>query len=113
MTKKDSPRAHPTRHPRAEDIETKLGRGHDSRYPFRIRRGATVEIRLFLREHRGHEHVDIRMWWGTDDGEWMPSRKGVTVPPRPWPEFFEAVVDLDHALRAAGVVKDAEDNDDG
>ena len=104
MTRKDNPGAHPTRHPGAEDIKDNVGRENDSRYPLRVRRGAAVEIRLSLREYQGHEHVDIRLWFGSDDGEWMPSRRGVTIPPHLWPRFFEAVVDLDHKLRSAGVV---------
>ena len=81
--------------------------------PLRVRRGAAVEIRLALREHQGHEHVDIRLWWVTDDSEWLPSRRGVTVPPSLWPRFFEAIVELDHELRAAGVVDGAEAGEDG
>lgn len=109
--KKKSPEAHPRRHPGAEDTDTKVRGGDEVRHLIRIRRGADVEIRLCLCEHRGHEHVDIRMWWGNDDGEWLPSRRGVTVPPRLWPEFFEGVVELDHELRATGVVESADDDD--
>ena len=80
----------------------------DPRQPIHIRRGAQVELRLSLRKHRGHEFVDVRQFFATDDGEWLPSRRGVTLKPEQWDELMRAVVELDRRLRASGVVENGE-----
>lgn len=80
----------------------------DPRQPICIRRGANVEIRLRLREHRGREFIDVRSFFANDDGEWLPSRRGVTIPPALWGSFFDAVVELDRRLRTDRLVADTE-----
>jgi hypothetical protein len=60
--KTKSPEVHPRRHPRAADTDTQLRRGDEVRHLLGIRRRADVEIRLALREHRGHDQVNIRLF---------------------------------------------------
>lgn len=92
----------------------KVAEADDPHQPLRIRRGAQVEIRLSLREHHGREFLDLRSWFGTEEGEWLPSRRGFTVPPAMWSDFFEIVVEMDRRLRAAGIVaEEQEGGDDG
>lgn len=50
--------------------------------------------------------MDVRLWFCDDDGQWTPSRRGVTVPLVVWSEYFEATVELDRALRTDGLVDD-------
>lgn len=83
----------------------------ETNQPLRVRRGAQVELRLGLRELKGHIFVDLRQFFCTDDGEWLPSRKGFTVPPALWVDFVEAVVELDRRLRADGLLDDGEAGD--
>lgn len=85
----------------------------DPRQTLPIRRGAQVEIRLSLREHKGHEFIDLRAWFADEDGEWIPSRRGFTVPPPLWSAFLAIVVEMDRRLRVAGVVAEEEEVPDG
>lgn len=48
-------------------------------------------IRLGLNEFQGKEYVDIRQFYQVEDGEWRPTKKGVTLPTDKWPEFRDAV----------------------
>ena len=77
-----------------------------------IPRRRSEELRLGIAEYRGREYADIRSWWLDDDDEWCPGR-GVTVPPRVWPAFCAAVVELDLQLRVAGIVTDEGGGGDG
>ena len=41
----------------------------------------------------------------TDDDHFAPTRKGLTISPARWPDFVEAVFELDRRLRAEGLVE--------
>jgi len=56
------------------------------------------EIRVSLREYKGHPFVDIRIYWRRPDGEPGPTRKGVTFNPEFYPEFKKAILALEEAL---------------
>lgn len=43
-------------------------------------RGPGVELRACLDEYEGHDYLTLRVWeQGRHDGEWWPTRKGVSV----------------------------------
>lgn len=56
------------------------------------------QILIGLREFRGTRFIDIRAYFETDDGEWRPTKKGVTLPIDAFPEFAETVADLGETL---------------
>lgn len=43
-------------------------------------RGPGVELRVCLDAYEGHDYLTLRVWeQGRHDGEWWPTRKGVSV----------------------------------
>jgi len=55
----------------------------------------TVEqVRASFTIYKGKEYVDIRAYYEGDDGEWRPTRKGLTLAPGVLPELAAAVEKL-------------------
>ncbi len=63
-----------------------------------IEKNPDEEIRISLREYKGHLFVDIRIYWKPPEGEPGPTRKGVTFNPEFYPEFRKAIRALEEAL---------------
>jgi len=63
-----------------------------------IEKNPDEEIRVSLREYKGHPFVDIRVYWKPPQGEPGPTRKGVTFNPEFYPEFKKAITALEAAL---------------
>ncbi len=63
-----------------------------------IEKNPDEEIRISLREYKGHPFVDIRVYWKPPDGEPGPTKKGVTFNPELYPEFKKAITALEEAL---------------
>jgi len=63
-----------------------------------IEKNPDEEIRISLREYKGHPFVDIRIYWKPADGEPGPTKKGVTFHPEFYPEFRKAIAALEEAL---------------
>lgn len=63
-----------------------------------IEKNPEEEIRISLREYKGHPFVDIRIYWRRPDGEPGPTRKGVTFNPEFYPEFKKAIMALEEML---------------
>lgn len=57
-----------------------------------IRRGPLEELRFRLREYQGRSFLEIRLWTRREeDGDWWPSKKGITFKPRELPELAEGM----------------------
>ncbi len=41
----------------------------------------TEEIRASLSSYKGKQYLDLRVYYLGDDGDYHPSKKGITVPP--------------------------------
>jgi len=54
-----------------------------------IDKGIGGQIHVRLSEFKGRHYLDIRNFYETDDGEWKPTRKGISIPV----EFFVEVLD--------------------
>jgi len=39
------------------------------------------KIIVALREFKGKEYIDVRTHFENDDGEWIPTKKGITLTP--------------------------------
>jgi len=65
-----------------------------------FQKNALEEIRVSLNVFRGKEYIDIRVFYKGDDGEYHPSKKGVTLSPDLLPDLQEAVKKLEEALEA-------------
>ncbi len=61
-------------------------------------KNALEEIRVSLNVFRGRQYIDIRTYYKSDEGEYRPSKKGVTLSPELLPDLQEAVNKLAETL---------------
>ena len=47
-----------------------------------------------LSTYRGHQYIDLRVFYEADGGEWRATKKGLTVRPEQLPELEEAAQGL-------------------
>lgn len=69
-----------------------------------ISRNSTEEIRLSIRSYNGHPFIDIRQYFQSDEGGWLPTKRGVTIPPRLWHVFRAALSQLEGELERRGLL---------
>ncbi len=75
----------------------------------KLPKNARETIFLSLSEFKGRRLVDIRVHVpGEQDGEWVPTRKGVSLAVGLYPAFKQALAELEKALVAQGLL-DQED----
>ena len=56
------------------------------------------EVRLSITVFKGKQYVDIRIYYKGDDGEFHPSKKGLTVAVELFPELETGLLKLKDAL---------------
>ena len=62
-------------------------------------------IRVQLREFRGHQLLDVRVFYHPEEGgEVRPSKKGISVTAELVPQIRKAIEEGEKALREAGVL---------
>jgi hypothetical protein len=75
----------------------------------KLPKNARETIFLSLSEFKGRRLVDIRVHVpGDQDGDWVPTRKGVSLAVGLYPAFKQALAELEEALVAQGLL-DRED----
>jgi hypothetical protein len=55
-----------------------------------IEKSATEVVRVSAEEFKGRKYLDIRVYF-EDEGEWKPTKKGVTIQPDKVDAFIELV----------------------
>jgi hypothetical protein len=48
-------------------------------------------VRLCFSEYRGKQRIDLRTYFLAEDGEWKPTRKGVSLPAEKIPDLIQAL----------------------
>jgi hypothetical protein len=75
----------------------------------KLPKNARETIFLSVSEFKGRKLVDIRVHVpGDQDGDWVPTRKGVSLAVGLYPQFKQALAELEEALVAQGLL-DRED----
>lgn len=75
----------------------------------KLPKNARETIFLSVSEFKGRKLVDIRVHVpGDQDGDWVPTRKGVSLAVGLYPQFKQALGELEEALVAQGLL-DRED----
>ena len=64
----------------------------------RIAKNPTEEVRISLTSFRGHDLVDIRVFFQDEQGEWRPTKRGVSLSVDSFAELREAVVKAEEML---------------
>lgn len=67
-----------------------------------IEKSPTERIRVSVNEYEGHEYVDCRVWFRNNEGEWLPTKKGITLNLHYAEDVIEALQIADKKLRAGG-----------
>lgn len=58
-----------------------------------VPRGETERLVFALREYEGRKYFELRVLWRNADGQWLPSKKGVTIRLGEVRAFAKALVD--------------------
>jgi hypothetical protein len=56
-----------------------------------IERSETEVLRVSAEEYKGRKYIDIRIYFANDEGEWKPTKKGVTIQPDKVDTFLELI----------------------
>lgn len=59
-----------------------------------IERNENEILRVEKKEFKGHEYIDLRIYFMGDDGDYKPTKKGVTVKPDKLDELIKHLTDL-------------------
>jgi hypothetical protein len=75
----------------------------------RVPKNAREVLFLSLSEFKGHRLIDFRVHVpGDQEGDWVPTRKGVSLAVGLYPAFKEALAQLEEAMLQQGLL-DKED----
>ena len=61
-------------------------------------KNATEVLRISLTEFRGHQLIDARIYYSDDEGQYRPTKKGVSLAVGLYPELKKAVLALEKIL---------------
>jgi hypothetical protein len=63
----------------------------ESQIIYSFPKNALEEVRVSLSSYKGKQYIDMRIYYKADDGDFHPSKKGITFSPDLFPELEEAV----------------------
>ena len=63
-----------------------------------FQKNKTEDFRLSLTEYQGHNLIDFRIYFKDKQGESKPTKKGVTVNVKLFPELKKAIMDAEKLL---------------
>lgn len=69
-----------------------------------MEKGWNEKILFSVSEFKGKKYADIRIYYEDDEGEWKPTKKGVTVSLENFAEFKERVEELGTFLQEKGYI---------
>jgi Transcriptional Coactivator p15 (PC4) len=61
-------------------------------------KNATEVLRISLTEYRGHKLIDARVYYSDDEGQYRPTRKGISLTVGLYPELKKALLTLEKIL---------------
>ncbi len=84
----------------------------DSRVVASFQKNSQEEYRFTITSFRGKEYADIRIYY-ENDGDFLPSKKGITVSPDAWESFRSCLDELESELKERNLLKDGEGESEG
>ena len=66
-----------------------------------IRKNAREELRIERQEYRGHDLVNIRVWYDDGSGEYLPGKQGVAFKVDVLPDVMDALAQVSAIKGAA------------
>jgi len=64
-----------------------------------FQKNKTEDFRLSLSEYQGHMLLDFRIYYKDKEGESKPTKKGVTVNVKLFPELKQAIIKAEEILK--------------
>lgn len=74
-------------------------------------KNATEVVRVSLTEFRGHKLIDFRVYYSDDEGQYKPTKKGISVGVGLYTDFKKAVLALEKALLEQNLITPEEVED--
>lgn len=71
-----------------------------------FKKNVAEEVRATLQEYKGRHYVSLRIYVENDLGEWVPTKKGLTLTVDLLPELVQAVRLLEAEAIRAGLVEE-------
>ncbi len=71
-------------------------------------KNALEEVRVCLTEFKGHQLIDLRVYYISADGEPRPTKKGLSLSVGLYPELKEAFAKLEQTLKDRGLLEGSE-----
>ena len=65
-----------------------------------FKRNPTEEVRAGIKEFKGRQYIDIRIYYLDDQSEWKPTRKGISLATDFMPELKNAVESIEKELKS-------------
>ncbi|MCF7801857.1 MAG: transcriptional coactivator p15/PC4 family protein [Candidatus Marinimicrobia bacterium] len=69
-----------------------------------LERSETEKLVIQAKEFKGRNYIDFRIYFLADEDQWRPTQKGVTVSPKVWPDFKQAVEEAETLLKAENLL---------
>jgi predicted phosphoadenosine phosphosulfate sulfurtransferase len=71
-------------------------------------KNATEVVRVSLSEYRGHKLFDVRVYYSDDEGQYKPTRKGVSLSVNLYTDFKRAILALEKILLDNNLITQAD-----
>jgi hypothetical protein len=71
-------------------------------------KNATEVVRVSLTEYRGHKLIDVRVYYSDDEGQYRPTKKGVSLGVGLYADFKQAMAALEKALLERNLISQEE-----
>ena len=63
-----------------------------------IKKNKSNYVQIELREYEGHNYVDVREFYDTEDGKRLPTKKGITFSPKVLEEVIDGLTLLKNQI---------------
>ena len=76
-----------------------------------FQKNALEEVRVSLSEYKGHNLVDIRIYYVDDKGEKRPTKKGISLSVELYASLKKAIDEVEKVLTEKGLLETDEDEE--
>jgi len=74
----------------------------DSKLITELQKNAREVIKFRLAEYKAHKFIDMRIFTKEDGQDPIPTKKGLAVSPQLWPQFWQALAQVEKAMIEQG-----------
>jgi hypothetical protein len=64
-----------------------------------VERNETETLRISTEEFKGRAYIDVRIYFADNEGEWKPTKKGVTINPDKLDQVIELLKEAQEKLK--------------